>query len=48
MKAVNMPEGLPEDIDSGEVCARQDFKIRARFVFLVVLGQYFDTVFACS
>merc|ERR1712027_260820 len=28
MKAVPMPDGLPEDIDNGEVTAKQDFKIR--------------------
>merc|ERR1712200_243315 len=27
MKAVPMPDGLPEDIDNGEVTAKQDFKI---------------------
>merc|ERR1712050_43729 len=32
MTAVNMPDGLPEDIDSGEVTAKQDFKIRGRYL----------------
>jgi len=32
MKAVPMPEGLPEDIDKNEVTPRQDFKIRARYL----------------
>merc|ERR1719435_21809 len=32
MKAVNMPDGLPEDIDSGEVTSRQDFKLRGRYL----------------
>ncbi|CAF0827047.1 unnamed protein product [Brachionus calyciflorus] len=32
MKAVPMPEGLPDDIDKNEVNARQDFKIRARYL----------------
>jgi len=32
MTAANMPEGLPEDIDSGEVTARQDFKLRGRYL----------------
>ena len=32
MTAVNMPDGLAEDIDSGEVAPRQDFKIRARYL----------------
>jgi len=32
MTAVNMPEGLPEDIDSGEVTSRQDFKLRGRYL----------------
>lgn len=32
MKAVPMPEGLPEDIDSGEVSDKQDFKIRGRYL----------------
>merc|ERR1711955_111214 len=32
MKAVPMPEGLPEDIDNGEVSAKQDFKIRGRYL----------------
>merc|ERR1712170_341499 len=30
MKAVPMPDGLPEDIDNGEVTAKQDFKIRGK------------------
>merc|ERR1719391_1349408 len=32
MKAVPMPDGLPEDIDNGEVTAKQDFKIRGRYL----------------
>lgn len=32
MTAVNMPDGLAEDIDNGEVAPRQDFKIRARYL----------------
>merc|ERR1712048_1447699 len=32
MKAVPMPDGLPEDIDNGEVTAEQDFKIRGRYL----------------
>jgi len=32
MTAVNMPEGLPEDIDNGNVTARDDFKIRGRYL----------------
>jgi len=32
MKAVPMPDGLPEDIDKGEVNARDDFKIRGRYL----------------
>jgi len=32
MTAVNMPEGLPEDIDDGNVTARDDFKIRGRYL----------------
>merc|ERR1712142_371720 len=32
MTAVNMPDGLPEDIDSGEVTSRQDFKLRGRYL----------------
>jgi len=32
MKAVPMPDGLPDDIDKNEVNARQDFKIRARYL----------------
>jgi elongation factor 2 len=32
MTAVNMPEGLPEDIDDGEVTSRQDFKLRGRYL----------------
>jgi elongation factor 2 len=32
MKAVPMPDGLAEDIDSGEVSSRQDFKIRGRYL----------------
>lgn len=33
MTAVNMPEGLPEDIDNGEIQPRQEFKARARYIF---------------
>jgi len=32
MKAVPMPEGLPEDIDKNEVTPRQEFKARARYL----------------
>merc|ERR1712001_518366 len=32
MKAVPMPDGLPEDIDKGEVSNKQDFKIRGRYL----------------
>merc|ERR1712117_510902 len=32
MKAVPMPDGFPEDIDNGEVTAKQDFKIRGRYL----------------
>ena len=32
MKAVPMPDGLPEDIDQGEVSNKQDFKIRGRYL----------------
>merc|ERR1712088_1257110 len=32
MKAVPMPDSLPEDIDNGEVSAKQDFKIRGRYL----------------
>merc|ERR1712042_198070 len=32
MTAVNMPEGLPEDIDNGNVTSRDDFKIRGRYL----------------
>lgn len=32
MKAVPMPDGLPEDIDKNEVNPRQDFKIRAKYL----------------
>jgi len=32
MKATNMPDGLAEDIDNGEVTNRQDFKIRGRYL----------------
>jgi len=32
MTAVNMPEGLAEDIDDGEVTSRQDFKLRGRYL----------------
>jgi len=32
MKAVPMPDGLPDDIDKNEVNPRQEFKIRARYL----------------
>ena len=32
MKAVPMPDGLPEDIDNGDVNARDDFKTRGRYL----------------
>jgi len=32
MSAVDMPTGLPEDIDKGEVTARQEFKARGRYL----------------
>lgn len=32
MTAVNMPDGLPEDIDNGEIQPRQEFKARARYL----------------
>lgn len=32
MKASSMPDGIAEDIDSGAVNARDDFKIRARYL----------------
>lgn len=32
MKAVNMPDGLPEDIDDGKVTPRQEMKERARYL----------------
>jgi elongation factor 2 len=32
MKATNMPDGLAEDIDNGDVTNRQDFKIRGRYL----------------
>jgi elongation factor 2 len=32
MRAVPMPDGLPEDIDNGEVSNRQDFKLRGRYL----------------
>merc|ERR1719427_1585499 len=32
MTGTNMPEGLPEDIDNGEIQPRQEFKARARFL----------------
>jgi len=32
MRACPMPDGLAEDIDSGEVSAKQDFKIRGRYL----------------
>jgi elongation factor 2 len=32
MKAVPMPDGLAEDIDNGDITAKQDFKIRGRLL----------------
>merc|ERR1719166_555114 len=32
MRCVPMPDGLAEDIDNGEVTAKQDFKIRGRYL----------------
>jgi len=32
LKAKPMPDGLPEDIDKGEVSDKQDFKIRGRYL----------------
>lgn len=32
MKACNMPDGLPEDIERNEITPRQEFKARARFL----------------
>merc|ERR1719295_1395335 len=32
MRAVPMPDGLPEDIDNGEVNPRDDFKVRGRYL----------------
>merc|ERR1711931_233108 len=32
MTATNMPDGLPEDIDTGEVSNKQDFKLRGRYL----------------
>jgi len=32
MTAIDMPTGLPEDIDKGEVTARQEFKARGRYL----------------
>jgi len=32
MKAINMPDGLPEDIDNGDVTPRQEMKERARYL----------------
>ncbi|XP_057308555.1 elongation factor 2-like [Hydractinia symbiolongicarpus] len=32
MTAVNMPDGLPEDIDNNEIEPRQEFKARARYL----------------
>lgn len=32
MKAVPMPDGLPDDIDKNEVNPRQDFKVRAKYL----------------
>ena len=34
--AVNMPEGLPEDIDDDKITARQEMKERARLEFLML------------
>merc|ERR1712121_480696 len=32
MRAAPMPDGLPEDIDNGDVAPRQEFKARARYL----------------
>jgi elongation factor 2 len=32
MKALPMPDGLPEDIDKNEITPRQEFKARARYL----------------
>ena len=32
MKAMPMPDGLPDDIEKGEVSPRQEFKARARYL----------------
>jgi len=32
MTCTKMPDGLPEDIDSGDVTSRQDFKLRGRYL----------------
>jgi len=32
MKAIPMPDGLPEDIDKNEITPRQEFKLRARYL----------------
>jgi len=32
MTAIDMPQGLPEDIDKGEVTAKQEFKTRGRYL----------------
>jgi elongation factor 2 len=32
MRAMPMPDGLPDDIDKGEVTPRQEFKLRARYL----------------
>jgi elongation factor 2 len=32
MKAIPMSDGIPEDIDSGAINARDDFKVRARYL----------------
>merc|ERR1719351_446308 len=32
LRAKPMPDGLPEDIDKGEVSDKQDFKIRGRYL----------------
>lgn len=37
MTAINMPDGLPEDIDNNEIQPRQEFKARARY-----LGEKYD------
>ena len=40
MTATNMPDGLAEDIDSGEVTPRQDFKLRGRYVIDFTICMY--------